>query len=47
MMRERMKDADSKFCKKVSEQSPTKIGFVLGAITNLPLLAIVLGGFGV
>lgn len=45
-MKKRIESADSKFQKKVEEQSPVKIGFALGVIANMPLLAVltVLGG---
>lgn len=47
-MKKRIKDADLKFCKKVAELSPVKIGFALGVIANFPLLAVltILGGIG-
>lgn len=44
-----MKSAELKLCKKIEELSPVKIGFALGVIANMPLLAVLImsGGVGV
>lgn len=47
MMKERMKNADSKVCSKVGALSPVKIGFTLGVFASMPLLLVAIGGFGV